>query len=654
MTDAKQPNDPLEAGRAAHATHAWHEAYDLLSSADARAPLGAEDLRRLTEAAWWTSRPDETIAAAERAFAVSSASGDMPLAALTALDLAAYHGHQLASSISRGWTSRAERLLQDAPDCAAHGYLTRSRSNRMLDDGRLDEALEEACRTLEIGTRLADRDLQAIGLHQQGIILVAQGKVDEGLALLEEAAVPAVSGELSPAATATIYCNVISTCRDLADYRRAGEWTEAAKRWCERQAISGFPGHCRVYRAEIMRLRGAWAEAEEEVRRACEELGPWSPMFTGEGFNELGEIRLRIGDYASAREAFRMAEDLGATPQPGLAMLDHAEGNIAAATAGVKGALDESTWDRLRRARLLPVRAMLALASGDIASARDAADELEAIAEAFQSSAITASAGCVRGAVQLAEGDPASATNTLRRALRLWQEVEAPYEAAECRVILARAYLAGGDEEGAARELRTARFAFERLGAVPSAERAATLLPSESGQSGVSATRRDTRTFMFTDIVRSTDLVEAMGDEAWEHLLSWHDQTLREAFGAHSGEEIKHQGDGFFVAFPDSGAAVECAVAIQRRLADQRRQHGFAPGVRIGLHAAEATRRGGDYGGRGVHAAARIGALAVSGEVLISLESYDAGPEPYPLSDEREVTLKGITKPVRIASIAWR
>jgi hypothetical protein len=272
MTDAKQAIDPLEAGRAAYAAHAWHEAYDLLADADGRSPLGAEDLRRLADAAWWTSRPDETINAAERAFAASSVSGDTPMAALTALDLAAYHSHQLAESISRGWTSRAERLLQDAPECAAHGHMARSRSNRCLGEGRLEDALEQATLVLEIGTRLHDRDLQALGLHQQGVVLVAQGKVDEGLALLEEAAVPAVSGELDPSSTATIYCNVISTCRNLADYRRAGEWTEAAKRWCERQAISGFPGHCRVYRAEIMRLRGAWAEAEDEVRRACEEL----------------------------------------------------------------------------------------------------------------------------------------------------------------------------------------------------------------------------------------------------------------------------------------------------------------------------------------------------------------------------------------------
>src|SRR3990172_4001337 len=320
MTNTEQGND-LEGGRAAHSGHAWHDAVELLSAADARTPLGAEDLRRLTDAFYWTGRSGEAMDAAKRGFAVSSAAGDTALAALVALDLAAFHGHQLASSISRAWTSRAERLLQDTPECLAHGYLARTRSNRLLGEGRMDDALEQARLMVEIGTRLGHRDLQAIGLHQQGIVLVARGEVEEGLQLLEEAAVAAVSGELGPMATGTIYCNVISTCRDLADYRRAGEWTEAAKRWCERQALTGFPGHCRVFRAEIMRLRGAGKEAGKEALDACRELTGYSPLFTGEAFYELGEIRLRLGNLEGAEEAFRQAHELGCEPQPGLALL---------------------------------------------------------------------------------------------------------------------------------------------------------------------------------------------------------------------------------------------------------------------------------------------------------------------------------------------
>ena len=259
-----------------------------------------------------------------------------------------------------------------------------------------------------------------------------------------------------------------------------------------------------------------------------------------------------------------------------------------------------------------------------------------------------ASAACVRGALHLAEGNAAEAVSSLRRGWRLWQEVEVPYEAARARMLLAAAYIAQGDRESARSELHAAKSAFERLGAAPDARRAAELLeeyapvsaatPAESG--------RATRTFMFTDIVKSTNLVEAMGDEAWEDLLRWHDQTMRSLLAAHQGEEVKHAGDGFFFAFADSDAAIECAVNIQRTLAEHRKPHGFAPQVRIGLHVAEATRRGSDYSGKGIHEAARIGALGNGGEILASEQTLAGASGGFATSEARTVNLKGIAKPV--------
>jgi class 3 adenylate cyclase len=166
--------------------------------------------------------------------------------------------------------------------------------------------------------------------------------------------------------------------------------------------------------------------------------------------------------------------------------------------------------------------------------------------------------------------------------------------------------------------------------------------------------RRVTRTFMFTDIVRSSNLVEAIGDEAWEDLVGWHDRTLRGLFEEHRGREVDHAGDGFFVAFEDPGAALAAAVAIQRSLAQHRRSHGFAPQVRIGIHAAEATDLGQDYRGKGVHRAARIGALAEGGEILVSEETLAAADGGWEASEAREVPLKGFTEPAWVASLSWR
>lgn len=157
---------------------------------------------------------------------------------------------------------------------------------------------------------------------------------------------------------------------------------------------------------------------------------------------------------------------------------------------------------------------------------------------------------------------------------------------------------------------------------------------------------------MFTDIVGSTQLLHAIGDEEWENLRTWHHRTLRELFVEHGGREVDHAGDGFFVAFADAAAAIRCAIEIQRRLADQRRTHGFAPQVRIGLHTGAATATDETYSGRAVHEAARIGALAQGGEILASSSTFrEAGVD---VSDVRDVALRGIAEPMTVGLVAWR
>ena len=160
---------------------------------------------------------------------------------------------------------------------------------------------------------------------------------------------------------------------------------------------------------------------------------------------------------------------------------------------------------------------------------------------------------------------------------------------------------------------------------------------------------------MFTDIVGSTDLVGVIGDEAWEHLLAWHDQELTRLFGLHGGQVAHHTGDGFFVAFDGAAPAVACAIAVQQALADHRRLHGFAPRVRIGIHAAEATRRGDDYSGVEVHRAARVAALAGGDEILVTADTAAAaGLDAAWLGDRRAVTLKGFAETVDVLAVEWR
>jgi class 3 adenylate cyclase len=163
--------------------------------------------------------------------------------------------------------------------------------------------------------------------------------------------------------------------------------------------------------------------------------------------------------------------------------------------------------------------------------------------------------------------------------------------------------------------------------------------------------RRVLKTFMFTDVVGSTNLVEALGDEAWDTLLRWHDTTLREVFTAHEGREISTTGDGFFVSFDSPEQAVAAAIAIQRRLQEHRQKQGFAPQVRIGLHASDAQQVGTNYRGKGVHEASRIAGLATGGQIIASLSTVG---ESYRSAGVRSELLKGLSEPMEVVTIDWR
>jgi tetratricopeptide (TPR) repeat protein len=299
--------------------------------------------------------------------------------------LAEHASHKLSYSIAKGWLKRAERLLEGEPESIEQGYLARFQERLAFEgEGDLDRAQALAERAYAVGIHFHERDLEMLALHDRGSILVARGQVAAGLELMEEAMVAAVAGELGARTTGRIYCNMIDTCERLADYRRAGEWEEAARRWCERVGhSSGFPGICRVRRAELMRLRGIWTDAEQEARRACAELEDFLG-FAAVAFQEIGEIRLLVGDLAEAEQAFGRAQDLGRDPQPGLARLRLAQGNTVTARALIDRALADNAAGRLGRGALLPTQMEIALAQNDLDTARAVAEELQAIAEAYE------------------------------------------------------------------------------------------------------------------------------------------------------------------------------------------------------------------------------------------------------------------------------
>jgi class 3 adenylate cyclase len=639
-------DDALEAGREAARRRAWREAYDLLRRADDEGRLAAEDLENLAEAAWWTGRLDEAIALRERAYATSMDAGETPRAAMLAVLLSIDYANRAAMAVSNGWLARAQRLLEKEPEGVTHGYLALVRGMTALTVGELDRASREFARAHEVAAASGDRSLEAIARVFEGTVLVSTGEVTEGLALLDEATASAVSGELEPLATGIVYCVTIDSCQALGDCGRASEWTEAANRWCDRLDVTGFPGMCRIHRAEIMRLRGEWPKAEEEAIQACEELGEYNRFITAGGFYEIGEIRRRRGDFAAAEEAYRKANEFGRDPQPGLALLRLAQGKVDAAASAIRRDLARPHLEPLGRARRLPAQVEIALAAGEIARAREAAAELEEIADRFRVGGHRAPAleGAVQlawGQIRLAEHDWPGAVAALHAARETWEKVGAPYETAQARMLLGLAYRGEGDEDGARDELAAAKATFERLGAVLDLQRAAELLGESSTQ----------RTFMFTDIVDSTRLVEVLGEDKWRKLLTWHDRRLRELIEEAGGDVIKQTGDGYFAAFQTPASALEAATRIQRTLDEHEP---LAPDVRIGVHAGGAFHKDdNDYAGQGVHIAARIGALAEGGQILVTRESVDGGSR-FRLSEPRGVEVKGLDEPVEVVAVDWR
>ena len=567
-----------------------------------------------------------------------------------ALTLTREHYQRNHDAVMGGWLARAAKLLEGQPDSHETGLLLWMKvRGLLLVANDVDGALGHARELVEFARRLSDPDLEALGLLDQGHALITAGRVREGSPLLDEATALAMTGATKLSTAGTVYCATIFACRNIGDWRRASEWTSESLRWCDRNSVSGFPGLCRLHRAEIIRMRGSLAEAERDAQDACEELLDWAPRWAGWAYHELGEVRRRRGDLQGARTAFGRALDVGFDPQPGLALLRLDEGDPAGALAAINRRMaDRDAFTQESRALLLPAQVTIALAAGDIDLARTALAELDEAAAQCDTTAILASTSAARGALALAERQPSEAIVALREGWRLWSDLGARFDAAQTRTLLGQAYALSGDLPAAQLELDGARATFAELGAPLEEQRVRSLI------AGTPLGVRELQTFMFTDIADSTRLLELLGDDGWDSLLSWHDRTVREALAAHQGREIKHEGDGFFIAFPDPRSALDCAITLQRTLNEHRHEHGFAPRIRIGIHAAEATRRGGDFFGQGVHVAARVAAAGDPGQILATAPTMATLGESYLTSEPRSLALKGIAEPVDIVELSWR
>jgi ATP/maltotriose-dependent transcriptional regulator MalT len=460
----------LDEGRAAFGRRAWGDAHARLSAADEVSPLGIDDLERLAVTAYLVGKDAESLEAWTRAHQLCLDQADPRRAARCAF----WSGFGLVGrgglAQAGGWFARAHRVLEGDPgDGVEQGYLAAADAITSMFSGDMATALPQYQQVVELGQRFGDPDLLTLGQLGLGQMLVETGKAQEGIACLDEAMVAVLGGAVSPVMAGLVYCAVIETCQRAFDMRRAREWTGALSRWCASQPdLVPYRGQCLVHRAEILLMDGSWGDARHEVEQACERLA--GEPAVADAYYQQAELHRLVGELAEAEDGYRRAHRWGRTPQPGLALLWLAQGRTEAADVALRGALEESQ-DRVGRPRLLAALVEVTLVAGDVASARAAADELQAIAGELGTLYLDAVAASTRGTLLLAEGDARTALASLRSAWRAWQDLEAPYEAARIRVAVAEACRQLGDGDTAEMELDAARWAFERLGARPDGQR---------------------------------------------------------------------------------------------------------------------------------------------------------------------------------------
>ena len=455
----------VERGRESFGRQAWGAAWSQLSAADHEVPLELDDLERLAVAAFLVGRDEECVDVWARAHHLCIRLGDVARTARCAFWSAFVLLNKGQLARGGGWIHRAQRLLDERDlDCVEQGYLRYAASLRLVFEGDPAGARMGFADAAGVGDRFHDPELGALARVGLGRCLIYLGEIAEGMALLDDAMVAVTAREVSPPAVGDVYCTVIEGCQQVFDVRRAQEWAAALSRWCETQPeLVLYRGQCLVHRAELMLLHGAWSDAKIEVQRACDRLArPIGQPVLGAAYYVRAELHRFRGEIAEAEEAYRQAHRWGRQPEPGLAQLRLAQGRVDEAVIAMRRVLADAE-DAVTRSKLLAPYVEIVLASGDVAAARAAVDELSTLASSWNTPLLHALSLHATGAVLLAEGDTRAALTALRRAVADWCELEAPYEAARARVLLGLACRSSGDEGSAQMELDAARSVFRDL-----------------------------------------------------------------------------------------------------------------------------------------------------------------------------------------------
>lgn len=455
----------LEKARAASARRDWPTAHELFSEVRRSRDLGADDLLALSDAAWWLGLVRETLELSEECHQRFLAAGRVEEAATVALGTGFNWFLRGQPEIGSGWVNRGQRLLADLPPCIGHGFLLSMEADERLAGGDVDGALEAADRLMALGAQIGEPVLASYALAVQGEAAIHRGDTRKEFALLDEAMLPVIAGTVPPEMAGNLYCRMMTLCHRLADPTRARHWTDATESWCESfPSAVMFVGICRVHRCQLLRLQGAWEEAERSSSRATVELAELNVEAVAEAQYELGEISRLRGDLVAAETCFEAAHRLGRDPQPGAALLQLAKGRGEDAAAALRVLLTEVA-DPFLRVRLLHAQVEVGIALDDATLVGATTDELDRLAATYRTAGFQAWSEHARGAAQLLAGEHAAALTALRAARATYESMGASYDVATTRLLIARSLRGLGDSAGGAAEERLGTEALASLGA---------------------------------------------------------------------------------------------------------------------------------------------------------------------------------------------
>ncbi|MGH3148820.1 MAG: helix-turn-helix transcriptional regulator, partial [Rubrobacter sp.] len=296
----------FEAGQEALERGAWEEARSaleqaLLTGESPEASFG------LGQALWWLGEIRESVRCWERAYVAFRRRPDPVQAVNVALQLGFVYQANLGNhAAASGWAAHAARLVDDFGLEPLQGWVSLLEASGCSDSCQGETLAREA---RQMAFEAGDRDLELCALSQIGGALIEQGRIDEGVPLIDEAMAGALAGEGQLDTVVFTSCQMIHSCNRCADFQRVVQWVRAADRFMESYGCPYLDATCRAHYGGVLFATGDWPRAEEELQAALDLSGDAQPVVRGEALARLAELRLAQGRIEEAELLLAGFED---------------------------------------------------------------------------------------------------------------------------------------------------------------------------------------------------------------------------------------------------------------------------------------------------------------------------------------------------------